>query len=79
MANSPKGRFNWIAGPDALPVLSRETVKSHQFIPVLLQAERGFRVLGFIGQQEQIECLLGLLAGISLRIPVNVNTYSGLT
>ncbi len=37
-----------------------------RIVPILLQTSHGFRVLGFISQQEQIKYLLGLLAGIRL-------------
>jgi len=52
MADCAKGRLNRVAGPNALPVLSRKVIEGHQFFPVFLQADGVLRVLWLIGLEE---------------------------
>ena len=66
MSNGGKGRLNGIRRSDALPVLGRKVVKGQQFLSVFLQAECGFRILRFIGFNEQVECLLGVCLRLGL-------------
>ena len=44
-----KGRFNRIRGSNVLPVHGRKIIECHQRVPILEQAVRCLRVLGFVG------------------------------
>ena len=66
VADRCKGRFNWVGGPNALPVLGREFVEGEQFSPVFLQAQDRLRALRFIRFDEQIEGLLSSHFGLCL-------------
>ena len=66
MSDRGEGRFNRIAGADALPMLSWEFEECHEFGPIFLQAQRRLGILGLIGFDEQIEGLLRILFGLGL-------------
>jgi len=66
VADRGEGGFNWITGADALPMLSREVEECHELGPIFLQAQRRLGVFGFIDFDEQIECLLCMVLGLSL-------------
>ena len=53
MSDSGEGGFNWIAGADALPMLSWEVEECHELGPVLLQAQRRLGAFWFIGFDEE--------------------------
>jgi len=66
MPDCGEGRFNRIAGADALPVRGREVEECHEFAAVFLQAQRSLGVFGFVGFDEQIEGLFGIVFGLGL-------------
>ena len=66
MADRGEGRFNWIAGADALPMLGREVEECHEFFAVFLQAQRRLGIFGFVDFDEQIEYLFRIIFGLSL-------------
>ena len=66
MPDRGKVGFNWITGADALPMLSWEVEECHELGPIFLQAQRRLGVFGFIDFDEQIECLLCMVLGLSL-------------
>ena len=49
MADRGEGRFNWITGADALPMLSWEAEECHQLFAVFLQAQRRLGIFGVVG------------------------------
>ena len=58
--------FNRIAGSDALPMLGGKVEECHEFDPIFLQAQRRLRIFRLVGFDEQIECLLRIIFGLSL-------------
>ena len=70
MADRPEGRFDRIAGSNALPLLGGEVMEGHQLLPVFVQAQCRFRVFRFVGFDEQIKSLLRLCP--RLRLPDGV-------
>ena len=66
VADRGEGRFNWITGADALPMLSWEVEECHEFGPIFLQAQRRLGVFGLIDFDEQIERLFRIIFGLSL-------------
>ena len=66
MPDRSEGGFNRVAGTYALPMLGWKVEEGHEFLTVLLQAQRCFGILGFIGFDEQIEGLLRIFFGLSL-------------
>ena len=47
-------------------MLGREVEEGQQFFAVFLEAESGFRILRFIGFNEQVKCLLGVCLCLGL-------------
>ncbi len=66
MPDGAKGGFNRVTGPDALPVLGRKIIERQQFIPILVQTQRGFRVFRFVGVNKQIKRRVGIFPGLCL-------------
>ena len=66
MSDGREGGFNWIAGADALPMLGGEVEESHEFGPILLQAQRRLGVFGLIYFDEQIKGLVCIVLGLGL-------------
>ena len=66
VADRGEGRFNSISGADALQMLSWEVEEYSELGPMFLQAQFRLGVFGFIGFDEQIECLLCIVLGFSL-------------
>ncbi len=67
MADCPEGGFNRIAGPNALPVLRRKLIESHQFLSVFVQTDGSLRILWLIRFDKQIKGLFRI--GLGLRLP----------
>lgn len=63
---SGEGRFNRIAGADALPMLGWEVEECHEFLTIFLQAQRRLGVLGLVDFNEQIECIFRIVFGLGL-------------
>ena len=63
MPDGGEGRFNRVAGPDTLPVLRRKVIKGQQFIAILVQTQRRFRVFRFVSVNEQIKRLVRITLG----------------
>ena len=66
MSDRGEGRFNWITGADALPMLGGKVEECHEFGPILLQTQRRLGVFGLIYFDEQIERLLRIVFGFGL-------------
>ena len=66
MSNCGECGFNWIAGADALPVLGRKVEEGHEFVAIFLQAQCILGVFGFVGFDEEIESLIGIVLGLGL-------------
>ena len=66
VADRPKGRFNRITGPNALPVLCRKIIESHQLLSVFVQADSSLRILRLIRLNEQVESFFCIRRGLSL-------------
>ena len=66
MPDRGEGRFNRIAGADALPMLGGEVEECHEFFAIFLQAQRRLGVFGLVGFDEQIERLFRILFGLGL-------------
>ncbi len=50
MADHPEGRFNRLAGPNALPVLGRkDMIENHQLLMIFVQTDGSLRILRLIG------------------------------
>ena len=52
MTDRGKGEFNRIGRADALPMLGRKVKERHEFLAVLLQAQRRLWVFGLVGCDE---------------------------
>ena len=52
MPDRGEGGFNRIGRADALPMLGWKVEECHEFLAVLLQAQRRLAVFGFIGFDE---------------------------
>ena len=70
MPDRGKGGFNWVAGPDTLPMLCRKVEECHEFGPILLQAQRRLGVFGVVGFDEQIKGLVRIVLGLGLPPPL---------
>lgn len=66
MPDRGKRGFNWVAGADALPMLGGEVEECHELFAIFLQAPRCLGILWLIGFDEQIECLVRIVFGLSL-------------
>ena len=55
MADGPESRFNRVAGPNALPVLRREVIKSHHLVAAFLQTGGSLWTFWLIHFNEQVE------------------------
>ena len=75
VADGGKGGFNRVAGPDALPVLGRKIIKCQQFIPILEQTARRFRVFRLKDLNKQIKRLVCIILGF--RLPDGVQGLLG--
>ena len=59
-------RSNRIARTDALSVLCREVIESHELLTVFVQTDRRLQIPGPIDLQEQVKSLFGIPFGLSL-------------
>ncbi len=59
MSHGGERGFNGIGGPQMNPVFGWEVIKRQQLFAVLGQAIGSLGILGLVGLQEQIECLVG--------------------
>ena len=66
MPDRGKGRFNWIACADALPMLGRKVEECHELLAIFLQAQRRLGIFGLVDFNEQIERLFCIIFSLSL-------------
>ena len=63
MPDGGVGAFDWVAGPDVLPMLGREVVECQQIGAILGQAFDGGRVFHAVSLDEEIERGIGTCLG----------------
>ena len=64
MTDGREGRFDHVRRPQMHPVLGREVVEREQCFPVFGKALGGLRIFRLVGQQEGVESVLRLAAGL---------------